>query len=79
MLGAYLTIDKIDPRWYKCFNDEVHTYFALRKVELIDGLVYLNNKRNQRNTLDKIEILVKIYNVSAIIIALQLNPQLEGG
>ena len=26
MLGAYLTIDKIDPRWYKCFNDEVHTY-----------------------------------------------------
>lgn len=26
-------------------NDEVHTYFALRKVELIDGLVYLNNKR----------------------------------
>ena len=26
-------------------SDTVNTYFALRKVELIDGLVYLNNKR----------------------------------
>ena len=25
--------------------DKVETYFALRKVELIDGLIYLNNKR----------------------------------
>lgn len=32
-----------------------------------------------RKSLDKIENVAKIYNVSAIIIALQLNPQLEGG
>ncbi len=49
ILGALLTIDQIDKKWYEPFHNEIHTYIrgyeTLKITELVDKLikVYKNN------------------------------------
>ena len=50
ILGALLTIEKIDKKWYEPFHNEIHTYIrgyeTLKITELVDKLIKVYHQEN---------------------------------
>jgi len=52
ILGANISIENIDKKWYECFNDEIHTYIrgyeTMKISTLVDTLIQIYQKNSQK-------------------------------